>query len=176
MRHHLATLLEVIAVTLLGLMAGFFFAFAIDVVPAMAQLDASGYVTTQQWINKVVRNAGFGGAYFGSVIFPFLACCALLSAGMPRRAMAWFIITVVYFAAVFWVTRSVNVPINNELALWNATTPPANWAAARDTWNDANLTRSIAAALCFISSIILMHSPNEINPLLLFFLSFEQAM
>ena len=36
----------------------FFFAFSIDVAPAMAQLDGSGYVATQQWINRVVRNAG----------------------------------------------------------------------------------------------------------------------
>ena len=66
MRHQVARLVEVLATCLLGVMAGFFFAFAIDVAPAMTNLDASSYVTTQQWINRVVRNATFGATYFGS--------------------------------------------------------------------------------------------------------------
>ena len=41
MRHLTALVVQCLAVGLLGLMAGFFFAFAIDVAPAMAQLDAS---------------------------------------------------------------------------------------------------------------------------------------
>lgn len=39
MRRDLALVLEVAAVLLIGLMAGFFFAFAVDVAPAMAQLE-----------------------------------------------------------------------------------------------------------------------------------------
>ena len=63
MNERLATALratEWLALVLLGLMAGFFFAFAVDVAPAMAQLNAHAYITTQQWINRVVRNALFG--------------------------------------------------------------------------------------------------------------------
>src|SRR5688500_16233348 len=63
---------EAAAIVLLGLMSGFFFAFAVDVVPAMAQLDGPTYATTQQWINRVVRSAPFGLAYFGAVLLPFV--------------------------------------------------------------------------------------------------------
>ena len=156
MRSALASATEAAAVTLLGLMAGFFFAFAADVAPAMAQLDASGYVTAQQWINRVVRNAVFGGVYFGSVLLPCVAAAAAALEGRRRRALLWFVIAAVYFAAVFWVTRSVNVPINNELATWNAAAPPASWVHARDRWNDSNLIRAIAAALCFAASVLLL--------------------
>ena len=86
MRSALASATEAAAVTLLGLMAGFFFAFAADVAPAMAQLDASGYVTAQQWINRVVRNAVFGGVYFGSVLLPCVAAAAAAFEGpAPAR-------------------------------------------------------------------------------------------
>jgi uncharacterized membrane protein len=156
-----ALVLEVTAVCLLGLMAGFFFAFAVDVVPAMAQLDAKAYITTQQWINRVVRNAVFGGAYFGSTLVPFAAAAAVLWAGHRRSATAWFSIALVYFVAVFWVTRSVNVPINNELATWNASFPPATWRHARDRWNESNLVRTVAALLCFVSSAVLVASARS---------------
>ena len=49
-----------LATLLMGLMAGFFFAFSIDVAPAMAALGASSYIEAQQWINRVVRNLGLG--------------------------------------------------------------------------------------------------------------------
>src|SRR5437868_13857198 len=68
MRHQTAFVLGVVATCLLGIMAGFFFAFAIDVAPAMANLDAQSYITTPQWINRVVRNAVFGATYFVSTL------------------------------------------------------------------------------------------------------------
>jgi uncharacterized membrane protein len=153
-RRKLSSSLEALAVLLLGLMAGFFFAFAVDVVPAMENLDAAGYVVTQQWINRVVRNAAFGAAYFGSALLPFLAGAAVSWCGDRKRAWAWFGIAVVYFAAVFWVTRTVNVPINDELASWQPGSPPDGWKSARDTWNQSNLVRTVAAVVCFAAAII----------------------
>lgn len=148
--------LEALAALLLGVMSGFFFAFAIDVAPAMARLDATMYVTTQQWINQVVRNAWFGAAYFGATALPFMAAALAAAKGRRRRAAAWLLISVVYFGAVFWVTRSVNVPINNELATWNPASPPATWTQARDAWNENNLVRTIASFACFAASLAML--------------------
>ena len=155
MRIHVFLLCQGLSLLLLGLMAGFFFAFAVDVVPAMAQLDAAGYVTAQQWINRVVRNASFGLTYFGSAAFPFFTALAAAWAGKRRTAVGWLLVALVYFCAVFWVTRSVNVPINNELATWNASTPPGHWQQARDAWNESNLIRTWAAVACFASGLLL---------------------
>lgn len=150
---------EVLAVCWLGTMAGFFFAFAVDVAPAMMNLDGPGYVNTQQWINKVVRNAVFALAYFGSVVLP--ACAALCAgwAGQRGRAMLWAVLSLVYFVAVFWVTRRVNVPINNELATWLPASPPADWLQARSHWNEANLLRTAAAMVCFVCAVVLITLP-----------------
>ena len=156
MRHLTALVVQCLAVSLLGLMAGFFFAFAIDVAPAMAQLDASSYIATQQWINRVVRNAVFGGVYFGATVLPFVAALVAWWAGRRVSALAWVAIAVVYFLAVFWLTRSVNVPINNELATWNPAAPPASWQQARDAWNEANLQRAVAAGVCFVGAVFLV--------------------
>jgi uncharacterized membrane protein len=144
---------EVLATLLLGLMAGFFFAFAADVAPAMRQLDAQGYIATQQAINHAVRNALFGGVYFGSALLPWLAAAAWWAAGNRARALAWAGLALVYTAGVFVLTRQVNVPINDAVALWNPLAPPADWAAARDAWNGANLVRSAVAAACFAAAV-----------------------
>ncbi|MDP3821282.1 MAG: DUF1772 domain-containing protein [Burkholderiales bacterium] len=144
-----------LALLLMGLMAGFFFAFAIDVVPAFAELDAGPYVQVQQHINRVVRSAGFGAVYFGAALAGFLAALAALAVGRRRLALGWLLVACVWFVAVFWLTRSINVPINDALALWNAAAPPAEWQAARDRWNEANRWRAWASGLCFCAALAL---------------------
>jgi uncharacterized membrane protein len=148
----------------LGLMAGFFFAFAVDVAPAMAQLDAAGYVTTQQWINRSVRNLPFALAYFGSAALPWAP--AAVAAWQRRRgaALGWLAVAALYFVAVFWVTRSINVPINDMLAQWQPHAVPADWAAARDQWNQANLWRTVGAAACFLAALALTAAPGRTTP------------
>jgi uncharacterized membrane protein len=143
------------AVLLMGLMAGFFFAFAIDVVPAFAALEAGPYIEAQQHINHVVRSAGFGAVYFGAALAGFMAALAAWAAGHKRFALDWLALACVWFIAVFWVTRSVNVPINDALALWNPAAPPAEWHVARERWNEANRWRAWASGLCFCVALAL---------------------
>jgi uncharacterized membrane protein len=147
------TSLQILATCLLGLMAGFFFAFWVDVAPAMRELDGSAYIRAQQAINSTVRNAYFAIAYFGAAVVPFVAA-ALLWAGRRRReSLAWLAIAAVYFVGVFLLTREVNIPINNALALWDPAAPPPDWAAARDRWNEANLVRGLLALTAFAGAL-----------------------
>ncbi len=144
-----ATILQVVATCLIGLMAGFFFAFSVDVAPAMRELDAQGYITTQQAINRAVRNLPFALVYFGAAATPFVAALGLYLAGRRLDSALWLGLALVYVTGVFLLTREVNVPINNALALWNPQSPPAQWQTARDDWNAANLVRCLVACACF---------------------------
>lgn len=145
------------AILLFGLMAGFFFAFSVDVAPAMTHLDAATYITTQQWINSVVRNALFGGVYFGAVLLPFGAALFAALGKKPRLALFWCVLALAYFGLVFWVTRSINIPINNALASWNPAAPPPDWMQLRDTWNQSNLQRAWAAFACFAIALLALN-------------------
>lgn len=151
---HAAIALQAAATALLGLMAGFFFAFAVDVAPALRELDGPAYTAAQQAINRVVRNAVFGGVYFGSVLLPLAAAVAWYCAGERASGHAWLALSLAYIGAVFVLTSEVNVPINNAMALWDPAAPPAGWQHQRDRWNDANLVRSIASALCFGAALL----------------------
>jgi uncharacterized membrane protein len=156
MNRSVTAVLEAATVALLGVMSGFFFAFAVDVVPAMRTLDAAIYISTMQSINAAVRNIPFALAYFGSAVMPFVAAIAAWRGRDGRRAVAWAVIGVLYVAAVFWVTRSVNIPINDALAGWNPAAPPAGWSELRDTWNRSNDVRTLAALLCFCGGIAVL--------------------
>ena len=151
----------VLATLLLGLMAGFFFAFWVDVAPAMTHLDANSYISTQQWINKVVRNIPFGITYFGSTFFALVP--AFFAVANRRLALAgiWAVLAMVYFAGVFWLTRNINIPINEQMALWNPLAPPADWAALRETWNVANAQRTGVAVLCFAAALMITALPGR---------------
>ena len=149
----LAHFLTLAGTILLGLMAGFFFAFWVDVAPAMRELDASGYVTAQQAINRAVRNVPFALAYFGAAVVPALAAACLWLAGRKPAAIAWLAIAACYFAGVFMLTREINVPINEALALWNPAAPPPQWQVARDQWNDANLVRGLLNLVAFAGAV-----------------------
>jgi uncharacterized membrane protein len=150
----------VLATLLLGLMAGFFFAFWVDVAPAMTHLDAQGYITTQQWINKVVRNMPFGVAYFGSTVFAAVPAIFALARKQWRLAALWAVLALVYFFGVFWFTRKVNIPINEAMAQWNPSAAPADWAAQRDVWNLANAQRTAVALGCFLVALVLLAFPS----------------
>ena len=154
-----ATTLQILATCLIGLMAGFFFAFAVDVAPAMRELDAQAYITVQQAVNRVVRNLPFALVYFGAAVTPLLAAAALFVAGRRRQAGLWLAIALVYIGGVFLVTREINVPINNALALWDPAAAPAQWRQARDDWNFANLARCIVACVCFVAAVAIPNRP-----------------
>jgi uncharacterized membrane protein len=151
----------VLATLLLGLMAGFFFAFWVDVAPAMTHLDADSYISTQQWINKVVRSIPFGITYFGSTFFALVP--AFFAAANRRWALAatWAVLALAYFAGVFWFTRSINIPINEQMALWSPTSPPADWSKLRDTWNVANAQRTLVGVLCFGAALVITALPGR---------------
>lgn len=76
----------------LGLMARFFFALAVDVAPAMTQLDAAGYLTTQQAIDRAVRSGAFAAAFFGPAVLTWLVAPLALRAGARRRALGWALV------------------------------------------------------------------------------------
>lgn len=156
-----ATVLQVLATCLMGLMAGFFFAFSVDVAPAMRELDAQGYITTQQAINRAVRNLPFALVYFGAAVTPFVAAFSLYVAGRQRDAALWLGVALAYVAGVFLLTREINIPINSALALWNPQSPPVEWQQARDDWNAANLVRCLVACACFAVAAAL---PKQRSP------------
>lgn len=139
---------------LLGIMTGFFGAYSGNVNLAMLQMDGSTYALVQSALNRNVRHALFFVCFFGPAVVGLLT---LTSSATQWRLRWWRLlagIVLVYGLGIIFFTREVNLPLNALTESWTPATLPVNWAETRDTWNRANLWRSILSALLFFSAIV----------------------
>jgi uncharacterized membrane protein len=97
-----------------GLMAGFFYAYACSVMVGLDRVDDRTFIVTMQWINATVRNAAFAPAFFGALVLTTAAAVVAVVTGSPTRA--WVLAAAVLYAAAFLVTLTLNVPLNSQLA------------------------------------------------------------
>ena len=105
---------SILAVLLVGLSAGFFFAYEVSVTLGLAEVDDVTYVRAFQAINDRVSNAGFAIAFFGSIPALGAAVASHWRAGRTAQvltagALAAYVIGVA-------ITGVGNVPLNDDLA------------------------------------------------------------
>ena len=132
-----------------GLTAGFFFAFSICVMKALARLPAPHGIAAMQSINVVVINPWFMTAFFGTAA----ACVAAVATSISRwddpRAWYWLGGGVLYLAGAILVTIVFNVPRNNALAALAPSSSEAArlWIDYLSTWTAWNHVRTISSLL-----------------------------
>jgi uncharacterized membrane protein len=135
------------ATVAMGLIAGFFYAYACSVMVGLAQTDDQTFVRAMQWINATVRNAGFAPTFFGALLLS--AAAAALHARRPASAVGrWALAAFVLYLVAFGITLGISVPLNEELAAAGA-----ELAAGRERyerpWVTWNLVRTGFATLAF---------------------------
>jgi uncharacterized membrane protein len=139
----LAVLLAVSTVTV-GLMAGFFYAYACSVMVGLDRVDDRTFIVTMQWINATVRNAAFAPAFFGSLVLTIAA--AVVAVVSSRSARGWIVAAAVLYAAAVLVTLTLNVPLNEQLAAAGPADQISDLAAVRAAfegpWIRWNLLRT----------------------------------
>jgi uncharacterized membrane protein len=129
-----------------GLVAGFFFAYSVSVMQALARLPAAQGIAAMQSINVVVINPVFMGALFGTA----LACVVLVVAAFLEwgEAYAVYLLVggVVYLVGVILLTMAYHVPRNNALAAADPISPDAErlWSRYLKEWTAANHVRTVA--------------------------------
>lgn len=142
-----------VAVLLLGLIAGFFYAYACSVMVGLADADDRTFISAMQAINANVRNAGFAPSFFGALIA--VAAAALL--GVRRRPSRATVLlaaaALVYAVGGFLLTMGISVPLNDDLAAAGPvdlmTDPAAVRADYEDPWAAWNLVRTAASTVAF---------------------------
>lgn len=122
-------------IVMMGLLAGFFFAWSNPAMMGFARTTPATYVEAMQQINLRVRNPWFGALFFG--VLP-VAALALWRSRAPLMAVA-----AACALAGFAITVLGNVPMNDAMAGWSLDAlPPADQIAAfRARWDALNLTR-----------------------------------
>lgn len=142
-----------LSVLALGLMAGFFTTYSINVNLATRELDGPTYALVQSAFNRNVRHALFFALFFG----PMPLCLAALVTDWAPRQRWWQLtagVMLAYGLGIVVFTREVNLPLNHLTESWTAATLPADWARTRDAWNRANAWRSVLSLALFAASLL----------------------
>lgn len=142
-----------LATLVLGLMAGFFTTYTINVSLALSQVDGPTYAVVQSLLNQSVRQPIFGALFFGGAVVLALA----LGMNWRHAASAPFgllaLAILLYLSGVIVYTAQVHLPLNMYTESWDPQALPSDWAATRSAWNRANLVRTTAAGLTFLLTL-----------------------
>lgn len=151
------TLLTGVATLLLGLMAGFFYAYTCTVMVGLAYANDVTFISAMQEINAHVRNTPFAVGFFGSLVFSVVALLAHLPRPKRRVALALGGAALCY-AAAFAITLTQSVPLNDQLGAVGDPTKLADPAAVRAAyeapWVLWNNIRTGFSTLAFASSAL----------------------
>jgi uncharacterized membrane protein len=83
-----------------------------------------------------------------------LISMVLLRRSYKNKDFIFTAIGTLCIAAVFVLTRIVNVPINNELMTWQISTPPQNWLQIWMPWEQAHTVRTVISIVGFVCLLI----------------------
>ena len=143
-----------------GLIAGLFFTYANNVMPALRGADDRAFVDVMQRINVVILNPLFLGAFMGGLVLS-VAAAVSVSAADDRTALPWIVAGVVLHVAMFAITRVINIPLNNELAAAGDVAITGDARAVRErfearwnTWNVVRAAISVAAFCCLATGLL----------------------
>jgi uncharacterized membrane protein len=139
-------------VILMGLLAGFFYAYAISVMPGLADADDRTLVDGMQQINEATENPLFFLTLFGA---PALAAVALAQSGRSRapKIAGWIVAGLVLYTVMLAITFAFNIPLNDDLKDAGDPARIADLAAVRDDfvtpWIAWHIVRTVALTAAF---------------------------
>jgi uncharacterized membrane protein len=144
-----------------GLLAGFFYAYSVSVMPGLGQADDRTIVDAMQQINEAVENPVFLLSFIGAPVLTLAALIAERRSGSPEVAR-WILAAVVLSAVALVVTAAFNIQLNDELEQAGDPSRIADLSAVRDdfedpwvAWNIVRTVASVAALGCLCWALVL---------------------
>ncbi|MCZ4276047.1 MAG: DUF1772 domain-containing protein [Rhodococcus sp. (in: high G+C Gram-positive bacteria)] len=147
-------LVVAVAVLLTAAIFGFFYAWVCSTMWGLGNADPRVAIAAMQAMNESVRNAAFFPAFFLTPVA--LALAALLSRRLGLHASSRFFLAaaMVYLFGGLLLTATVNVPMNEDLAVVAVPQDVAdaeqiwsNYSGKWQVWNAVRMTASGTALL-----------------------------
>lgn len=164
MEFSIKTILLFASCLLVGLSAGFFYAWSVSVIPGTRKILDTSYLETMQKINRAILNPGF------FIIF-FISLLALVVTTIfhfqPRITFQLLLMsTIIYGMGTIGITMLGNVPLNNQLDVLNlekmSSVQLHEFRMHYELkWNRLHTIRTIAAVLAFALSIAAIISTTK---------------
>ncbi|WP_328477944.1 DUF1772 domain-containing protein [Actinoplanes sp. NBC_00393] len=147
------TTILLLAVLMLGLMAGLFYAYSGSVMLGLRAAGDRAAVEVMQRINVAIQNPLFGVIFIGALVFTAIA--AFQNSGTSAVFIPLMIALLLY-AATLLVTFVVNIPLNNRLNEagdpHEIENPTAVWAAFLPRWLPWNHLRTLTSTGAFAAA------------------------
>lgn len=148
--------LLILATLATALIAGFFYAYSVSVMPGLNAADPLAAINAMQAINAVVRTVEFALSFFGALVLPFLS---LLLARRREVVLPLIAATMLYAIGGFAVTMAFNVPLNQSLAAvaLNPFAAAQTWRAYVEPWlfwNHIRMAASMAAFVAMLAAVV----------------------
>lgn len=144
--------LSILVTSLFGLMAGFFYAFSVTVMPGLDLAAPAVSIEAMQVVNIAVRNSVFFVTFFLTPVFALGLALLMWFKSYRRAAMLMAIASVVYLAGGLILTMQIHVPMNEALAVVSvdATNAASIWSQYSESWTPWNTVRTVFSSLALI--------------------------
>ena len=143
--------LALLSLLFAGAMFGFFFAWVCSTMWGLDAADPNVAIAAMQAMNASVRNWVFAPVFFGTPALLMFTALAAMRARERRAAIGFAMAGLLYVLGAMVPTMTVNVPLNEALALVETPLGPAEavktWRAYSGPWQDWNAVRAVAAGL-----------------------------
>jgi uncharacterized membrane protein len=145
--HPLTGWLLVAATLTAGLAAGLLYAFAVAVMPGLAQVDDAAFVSVMQSINRSIVNPWFLLTFLGA---PALAIGAVIARFVAGGGPWWPLLTATALALLsVLITAAMNIPLNNALDAAGSVDPGVIREAFESRWVSWNMARTVVSTAAF---------------------------
>lgn len=144
------------------LLAGIFYAYSCSVSPGLQRLPDAAFLSAMQHINRAILNPAFFICFMGPlVLLPLSTYLYADKTGIGFWCMV--LATLLYWLGVFGITMACNVPLNNQLDVFDISKASANALSEMRTrfeipWNRWHLLRTVlsvlAAGLALVAILI----------------------
>ena len=142
----------IMAAFAMGHMAGFFYTWSQNVMPALRSRDDRMFIAGFQALDRAVINPWFMAGFVGAPLLTGVAALLLLGED-DRSAFWWTVAAFVLYVLVIAITRSVHLPLNAELQAAGEPDRIADPAAVRERfesrWVRWNIVRTVAVVGSF---------------------------
>jgi hypothetical protein len=144
--------LEIAAIVVAGTMTGNEIAVAAFFHPRISRLDDAVHVRAAQTLASAlgaVMPFWYGLTFLLSLAVPFIA--------HPIWSTPWWLAlaSAALFAMMIVYTVLLPAPLNNQIARWQPSTPPANWRELRQRWD---MLHAIRVGFLVVALILLVAS------------------
>ena len=152
------------AVIITGLSAGFFYAWAVSVIPGTRRVSDLTYLQTMQSINRAILNPAFSLIFFGSLLLLVFSAIQMFHAGLTFWLISAAVLS--YLVGTFGVTAFGNVPLNNQLDMLNINNlSTVKLSLFRQNyemkWNRLHTIRTVFAVISFLLSLLAVFSYSK---------------